>query len=207
MKISVVLSLVALTVHTVHGANEGRVKMLYPAQRDEQDRRRAKSSKMSKAMAPVCYDGGMSVSGKSSKCPWTETEVYADNLQKYLDDGYYNGTCATTACNDNDECTVDDFNITSCCSYQPLTCPLGQTCDSKLDDSDLCTVDTWDSLNQVCVFTNITCLPGQRCNNVSGCICDDGDICTQDTFDAVSQVCVFTPLPCGLDQSCDPADG
>ena len=53
MKISAVFSLIAFTAHTVDSANTGHVKMLYPAKRDEQDRRQAKSSKMSKAMAAM----------------------------------------------------------------------------------------------------------------------------------------------------------
>jgi hypothetical protein len=121
------------------------------------------------------------------------------------------------------ECTVD----AEC--DDGFFCNGAETCDAGIcqpgtppdcDDGVVCTVDTCDEVNDICVNTpdDAFCDDADVCNGIETCDpildcqagtaldCDDQNLCTTDSCDPVAG-CVFTPVECPAGEQCDPADG
>ena len=112
--------------------------------------------------------------------------------------GVPNGTALTgTACDDHDECTINDAWSADCaCSGTLLdsdgdgvcdfndACPGGLEPGTPCDDGNELTLDDVVGPNCACTGSPASCLVNGDCN--------DNDDCTTDT--CVSNACVFTPL-------------
>ncbi len=133
---------------------------------------------------------------------------------------------STFTCDDAVGCTVDTCNeTTDVCIFTPVDglcdngifCDGAETCDSLLDcqvgipltcdDAVVCTIDSCDELNAVCVNTpdDTACDNAAFCDGVETCDplldcqsgapvdCNDAVACTIDTCDEVNDVCANTP--------------
>ncbi len=100
---------------------------------------------------------------------------------------------------------VDGYGSTTNAAFQLVLVDEGLVC----DDSDLCTDDSYDCANNVCVFTPIPTDDGDPCT-VDACLggvvshtpmdCDDSDACTVDA--CVAGVCQHTPITCDDSDPC-----
>jgi len=93
------------------------------------------------------------------------------------------------------------------------------------DDGNACTLDSWDPVEEACVYAPVDCDDSivctmDTCDPVTGCVntpddaaCDDGDACNGvETCGPVTGCVAGTPLVCDdgdacTDDSCDPATG
>jgi len=123
---------------------------------------------------------------------------------------------STTCEVDGDLCTIDHCDgAGTCVSYDNVICEdiyfcSAEVCDPALgcvegepdvscDDENICTDDTCDEDNDVCV--NVFDVTNDRsCQACYGVVCDDGDICTDDYCDAATGQCVYQ-----FDASNDPS--
>jgi hypothetical protein len=97
-------------------------------------RRQAKSTKGAKrnVMVQVCHKTGNQSSKSAKGCGWQDLEFDDNGLAGHLKHGDYEGTCASTLCNDQDLCTLDYFDTTNCCTHQPVVCGFGKLCDPNI---------------------------------------------------------------------------
>ena len=86
-------------------------------------RRQAKSVKVQ-----VCHKTGSDDEG----CGWKDLEFDDNGLPGHLGHGDYEGTCASTLCDDQDMCTQDYFDTTNCCTHEPVICATGEVCDTTI---------------------------------------------------------------------------
>jgi hypothetical protein len=97
-------------------------------------RRQAKSTKGAKrnVMVQVCHKTGNQSSKSAKGCGWQDLEFDDNGLSGHLKHGDYQGTCASTLCNDQDLCTLDYFDTKNCCTHQPVVCGFGKLCDPNI---------------------------------------------------------------------------
>ena len=115
--------------------------------------------------------------------------------------------CDASACDDDDECTLDGCHpVTGACTHLRLPGCITDPCfGNPCDDGDDCTIDECDPLTGECANLPI---PDCKPNPCRGVECDDGNPCTKDFCDPATGNCVHEPIegcdsaPCG-----DPAAG
>lgn len=121
MKIFLLLSVIGITKAQADGDDSVKPPVIIG---HKNLRRQAKSSKRD-VMVQVCHK----LSAKSIKgCGWQDLKVDSKGLAGHLGHGDFEGTCASTLCNDQDLCTLDYFDTTNCCTHEPVVCAIGEVC-------------------------------------------------------------------------------
>eukprot|EP00956_Cyclotella_meneghiniana_P030193 scaffold75346_cov62-Cyclotella_meneghiniana.AAC.3 len=225
MKTSILYSIIGFAMAKTVIANDSMKPPVKYNSEHTNLRRQAKSSKSTKSAKSaksvklqVCHKTGNANEG----CGWMDLEVDANALPGHLGHGDYNGTCSSTLCNDQDMCTQDYFNITNCCTHEPVICATGEVCDTTIgclnpqllcDDGDLCTIESWDEGNHQCQNNPIDCSIISRFHSCDGrtgtceATCpDDGNACTVEGWNSTLNDC-YTPLVCPPGELCEPTSG
>ena len=181
----------------------------------------------------ICDDGNLCTddfcdAALGGECVFEPNSVACDDFDNCtLNDTCVNGTCVgiPVICDDGNLCTDDfcDAALGGVCVFEPNSvacddfdnCTLNDTCVNGTcvgipvicDDGNLCTDDFCDAaLGGVCVFepNSVACDDFDNCTLNDTCvngtcvgipvICDDGNLCTDDFCDAaLGGVCVFEP--------------
>ena len=122
MKTSMLFSIIGVAMANTVIANDS----MPPPQLNHKHtslRRQAKTVKVQ-----VCHK----IDDEDGGCGWKDLEFDANGLPGHLGHGDYEGTCASTLCDDQDMCTQDYFDTTDCCTHDPVICAAGEVCDTTI---------------------------------------------------------------------------